>query len=79
MTENEWRVAQRKPFQRACTQVWNAAQRHGVSLSYAMGFFTAMDWQEIADEQLTDEALDTVMKDISERPDLRERLKEEKR
>ena len=78
MTEDEAR-AERKPYQQACTRVWNAAQRNGVNLGYAMGFFTAMDWQEIASGQITAAALDTVMKDIAARDDLRQRLKEEKR
>ena len=69
----------RKPYQLACTRVWNAAQRHGVDLAMGLGFFTSMDWEELAALRISDEALDLVMADISCRSVLQHQLKEERR
>jgi hypothetical protein len=68
----------RRPYQRACSRVWNAAQEHGVPLHLATGFFTATDWKELAEERITLEALDTVMGTIASDVGLRQLLSDER-
>lgn len=69
----------RVDFKIACNRVWNAADEHGLPLHIAMGFFTAMDWQQIATREITDAGLNTVMKEIAGLPYLREQIQEEQR
>ena len=76
MTRQE-AIELRKPYQYACTRVWNAAQRNQVDLAMAMGFFTTTDWEQLAAGEISNEALDVVMADIACRPALRGQLKEE--
>ena len=77
MIRRDEALALRRPYQSACTKVWNAAQREGVELHHAMGFFTALDWLQIAHEELSQDALNLVMSEIASRYDLRSLLEDE--
>jgi hypothetical protein len=69
----------RKPYQSACSRIWNAAQRYRIPLHISLGFFTAMDFQEIAEGRISDEALDNVMRTIAEADWLRDEIQKETR
>lgn len=66
-------------FQKALNRVWRIAREHDIPLHTSTGFFTPLDWQQLADEEITDEALHHVMVEIASNPAFREQIDQEQR